>query len=197
MRNRVAEYGRESTLSRASDTVLLSTAFRWSAKPCATLRGLAMAVSGGGLNETAFADTNEPSQRERLRMVPVDLTGVDLTNELIERQADASANLTLQEVVVLALVHVQDGSACRGVCGFHRDRLAQQDGIGVRRISVKERWAAMRAGAPDLRTEVLDVIAEGDRVAIRSRLSNGSGELFELLRINKGQIAELWGARTS
>ena len=49
----------------------------------------------------------------------------------------------------------------------------------------------------DLRTEVLDVIAEGDRVAIRSRLSDGSGELFELLRINKGPIAELWGARTS
>jgi len=63
--------------------------------------------------------------------------------------------------------------------------------------AVKERWAAMRAGAPDLRTEVLDVIAEGDRVAIRSRLSDGSGELFELLRINKGRIAELWGARTS
>jgi predicted ester cyclase len=55
----------------------------------------------------------------------------------------------------------------------------------------------MRAGAPDLRTEVVDVIAEGDRVAIRSRLSDGSGELLELLRINKGQIAELWGARTS
>ena len=55
----------------------------------------------------------------------------------------------------------------------------------------------MRAGAPDLRTEVLDVIAEGDRVAIRSRLSDGSGELFELLRIDKGQIAELWGARVS
>lgn len=63
--------------------------------------------------------------------------------------------------------------------------------------AVRDRWAAMHAGAPDLRTEVLDVIAEGDRVAIRSRLSDGSAELFEVLRINNGQIAELWGARTS
>lgn len=57
-----ADHRRESTLSRASDTVLLSTALRWSAKPCATLRGLAMAVSGGGLDEAALADANEPGQ---------------------------------------------------------------------------------------------------------------------------------------
>lgn len=60
---------------------------------------------------------------------------------------------------------------------------------------VKARWSAMRGEAPELRTEVVDVVAEGDRVFLRSRLSDGSGELFELFRISRGRIAELWGAR--
>jgi ketosteroid isomerase-like protein len=61
--------------------------------------------------------------------------------------------------------------------------------------AVAERWSAMREAAPDLRTELLDVIADGDRVALRSRLSDGSGELFEILRIADGKIAQLRGAR--
>ncbi len=61
---------------------------------------------------------------------------------------------------------------------------------------VKATWSALRGEAPELRTEVVDVVAEGDRVFLRSRLNDGSGELFELLRISRGQIAELWGARS-
>lgn len=63
--------------------------------------------------------------------------------------------------------------------------------------AIAARWAAIHEAAPDLRTELLDVIAEGDRVALRSRLSDGTGELFEILRIADGKIAELWGARTT
>ena len=61
--------------------------------------------------------------------------------------------------------------------------------------AVKQRWQAMRVATPELRTEVVDVVAQGERVAIRSRLNDGSGELIELLRIADGRIAELWGAR--
>ncbi|CUU59054.1 Ketosteroid isomerase-related protein [Parafrankia irregularis] len=62
--------------------------------------------------------------------------------------------------------------------------------------AVKERWLAMRAAAPDLRTEIADLIAEDDRAVIRSRLTDGTGELLEIIRIAQGRIAELWGART-
>ncbi|WP_232295097.1 nuclear transport factor 2 family protein [Parafrankia sp. EUN1f] len=61
---------------------------------------------------------------------------------------------------------------------------------------VKERWLAMRTAAPDLRTEVVDLIAEDDRAVIRSRLTNDTGELIEVIRVADGRIAELWGART-
>lgn len=63
--------------------------------------------------------------------------------------------------------------------------------------SVRERWTAIAAASPGLRTEVLDVVVEGDRAFLRSRLDDGSGELYELLRISNGRIAELWGARGS
>lgn len=61
--------------------------------------------------------------------------------------------------------------------------------------AVKQRWAAMRAATPELRTEIVDLLAEGDRVVIRSRIIGGSEELIEILRIADGRIAELWGAR--
>lgn len=60
--------------------------------------------------------------------------------------------------------------------------------------AVAARWRAVHEASPHLRTELLDVIADGDRVALRSRLSDGSGELFEILRISDGKIIELWGA---
>lgn len=63
--------------------------------------------------------------------------------------------------------------------------------------SVKERWLAIAAAAPELRVEVQDVVVEGDRAFLRSRLNDGSGELYELLRIADGRIAELWGARSA
>ncbi|WP_007513108.1 nuclear transport factor 2 family protein [Pseudofrankia saprophytica] len=61
---------------------------------------------------------------------------------------------------------------------------------------VKERWLAMRTAAPDLRTEVVDLVAEDDRAMIRSRLTDNTGELIEVIRVADGRIAELWGART-
>ncbi|MGF7234371.1 MAG: nuclear transport factor 2 family protein [Frankia sp.] len=62
--------------------------------------------------------------------------------------------------------------------------------------AVKQRWLTMRAAAPDLRTEVIDLIAADDRAMIRSRLNDGTGELIEVIRVADGHIAELWGART-
>ncbi len=62
--------------------------------------------------------------------------------------------------------------------------------------AVKERWLAMRTAAPDLRTEIVDLIAEDDRAMIRSRLTDNTGELIEVIRVADGRIAELWGART-
>ena len=62
--------------------------------------------------------------------------------------------------------------------------------------AVKTRWRAIHSATPDLRTEVLDVLADGDRAVVRSRLLGHTGELFELVRIEAGRIAELWGART-
>ncbi|MCK9895955.1 nuclear transport factor 2 family protein [Frankia sp. AgB32] len=62
---------------------------------------------------------------------------------------------------------------------------------------VKERWLAMRTAAPDLRTEIVDLFAEDDCAMIRSRLTDDSGELIEVIRVADGRIAELWGARTS
>ncbi|MCK9926616.1 ester cyclase [Frankia sp. Mgl5] len=55
----------------------------------------------------------------------------------------------------------------------------------------------MRAAAPDLRTKVVDLTAENDRAVIRSRLTDNTAELIEIIRVADGQIAELWGARTS
>jgi predicted SnoaL-like aldol condensation-catalyzing enzyme len=63
--------------------------------------------------------------------------------------------------------------------------------------AVKDRWRAMRAAAPALGTEVIDVITQGDRAVVRSRLNDHTGELLEILRIEDGRIAELWGARTT
>jgi hypothetical protein len=62
---------------------------------------------------------------------------------------------------------------------------------------VKERWLALRTAAPDLRTEIVDLIAENDRAMIRCRLTDNAGELIEVIRVADGRIAELWGARTS
>jgi len=61
---------------------------------------------------------------------------------------------------------------------------------------VKERWRAMRAAAPDLRMEIIDLIVQDDRAVIRSRLTDNTRELIEVIRVAAGRIAELWGART-
>jgi predicted ester cyclase len=71
------------------------------------------------------------------------------------------------------------------------------DGDAVGSEPVKTRWRAIRDAAPDLRTEIVDVLADGDRAVVRSRMNDGTGELFELLRIAGGRIVELGGARAA
>ena len=59
------------------------------------------------------------------------------------------------------------------------------------------------AGAPDLRFQVDDLIAEGDRVALRVTVQRGEpvpGEIpqsiLEIFRVEDGRVAEIWGAGT-
>jgi predicted SnoaL-like aldol condensation-catalyzing enzyme len=67
--------------------------------------------------------------------------------------------------------------------------------------AVKQAWAAVREKLPDLRVSVEDMIAEGDRVAVRTVLhgtpADQAGEpppaLMEIIRVADGRIAELWG----
>jgi predicted ester cyclase len=67
--------------------------------------------------------------------------------------------------------------------------------------AVKKAWAAVREKFPDLRVSVEDMLAEGDKVAVRTVLhgtpADQAGEppptLMEIIRIADGQIAELWG----
>jgi predicted SnoaL-like aldol condensation-catalyzing enzyme len=67
--------------------------------------------------------------------------------------------------------------------------------------AVKKAWAAVREKFPGLRVSVEDMLAEGDKVAVRTVLhgtpADQAGEpppaLMEIIRIADGQIAELWG----
>jgi predicted ester cyclase len=69
-----------------------------------------------------------------------------------------------------------------------------EHGIELARRAVVNAFAA----APSLRFEVEDVIADGDRVALRvSVYRNEAGEpstILEIFRIENGQVAEIWGA---
>jgi predicted SnoaL-like aldol condensation-catalyzing enzyme len=58
---------------------------------------------------------------------------------------------------------------------------------------VKAAWQAVRARYPEMRTVVEDVVAEGDRVAMRSTLRGAPGVMLEIFRVADGRIAELWG----
>lgn len=72
----------------------------------------------------------------------------------------------------------------------------------------KTKPAGLRAGFPDARVRVADVIAEGDRVAVRSVVTgtqrapfNGipatnksaTFEAFDIFRVSGGKITEIWG----
>jgi predicted SnoaL-like aldol condensation-catalyzing enzyme len=67
--------------------------------------------------------------------------------------------------------------------------------------AVKNAWAAVREKFPDLRVSVEDMIADGDKLAVRTVLhgtpADQAGEprpiLMEIIRIADGQITELWG----
>jgi predicted SnoaL-like aldol condensation-catalyzing enzyme len=70
-------------------------------------------------------------------------------------------------------------------------------GVGA----VKKAWAAMRERYPDLRVSVEDMLADGDRLAVRTVVhgtpADQAGQprptIMEIIRIADGRIAELWG----
>jgi len=62
---------------------------------------------------------------------------------------------------------------------------------------------ALFAAAPDTRFQVEDLVAEGDRVALRVTVHRGTPDpttipqtILEIFRISQGRIAEIWGAGT-
>jgi predicted SnoaL-like aldol condensation-catalyzing enzyme len=67
--------------------------------------------------------------------------------------------------------------------------------------AVKKAWAAIREKYPDLRVSVEDMLADGDKLAVRTVVhgtpADQAGEprptIMEIIRIADGQIAELWG----
>lgn len=61
---------------------------------------------------------------------------------------------------------------------------------------VRSAWRQIMERHPDLRVEPVEMIADGDRVAIWSRTHTGTGEpgtLMELIRVADDRVAELWG----
>lgn len=137
-----------------------------------------MAVTGGRRDQSAIADPDQASKRERLRMIPLHLASVDLGDEGLERQADSCADLAIEERTVLVIAHVDDRGASVGVGSDHRSYLALQDGIGVGRVALKSPGAGdrsaqggenrMQARAPDseLQIELLalqEVAGSADR----------------------------------
>lgn len=56
-------------------------------------------------------------------------------------------------------------------------------------------WQAMIERFPELRVTPRRMIASGDRVAVWSVIENvpGEPEMMELIRVDGGRIAELWG----
>jgi predicted ester cyclase len=59
------------------------------------------------------------------------------------------------------------------------------------------------ATAPDTRFQVEDLVAEGDRVALRVTVHRGPAEpgtipqtILEIFRVENGRVAEIWGAGT-
>jgi predicted SnoaL-like aldol condensation-catalyzing enzyme len=67
--------------------------------------------------------------------------------------------------------------------------------------AVKKAWAAIREKYPDLRVSVEDMLADGDKLAVRTVVHGTPADqadeprptIMEIIRIADGQIAELWG----
>jgi uncharacterized protein (TIGR02246 family) len=67
------------------------------------------------------------------------------------------------------------------------------------REPIRAAWRAIRQKYPELRSEIQDVLVDGDRVALRSTV-HGAGArdgeqptIMEVFRVADGRIAELWG----
>lgn len=67
------------------------------------------------------------------------------------------------------------------------------------RDPIRAAWRAIRDRYPELRSEIQDVLIDGDRVALRSAIhgvQTTDGEpatIIEMFRVADGRIAELWG----
>src|SRR5579859_4845669 len=66
--------------------------------------------------------------------------------------------------------------------------------------AVRQAWAAIHQKYPDLRVSVEDMLADGDKLAVRTAVHGTSPDaagdpptIMEIIRIADGQIAELWG----
>lgn len=65
---------------------------------------------------------------------------------------------------------------------------------------VKHAWAAARQKYPDLRVSVEDMLADGDKLAVRIAVhgipaspDSEPPALMEIIRFADGRVAELWG----
>lgn len=68
------------------------------------------------------------------------------------------------------------------------------------REPIRAAWRAIRQKYPELRTEIQDMLVDGDRVALRSVVHGVESRdgnpptVLEIVRMADGRIAELWGA---
>jgi len=78
---------------------------------------------------------------------------------------------------------------------FHPDFVSHP--LGSKGIEpIRDRWRAIRARNPELRSEIQDILVDGDKVALRAEVHglDAPATLFEIFRVADGRIAELWGA---
>jgi uncharacterized protein (TIGR02246 family) len=67
------------------------------------------------------------------------------------------------------------------------------------REPIRAAWRAIRDKYPELRSEIQDILVDGDRVAIRSTThgvlttDGRPGAVLEIVRVAGGRFAELWG----
>ena len=63
--------------------------------------------------------------------------------------------------------------------------------------AVKKAWAAIREKYPDLTVSVEDMLADGDRLAVRTIVHGTHADepptIMEIIRMADGRIVELWG----
>lgn len=64
---------------------------------------------------------------------------------------------------------------------------------------IRAAWRTIFERVPSLRVTPVEMIANGDRVAVWARVERDCGEpatMMELIRVADGRIAELWGLST-